>query len=402
MRGARILLGVTGSIAAYKSAALVRLLVKEGADVRIIMTDAATDFITPLTLSTLSKHPVRRETFDAVSGTWDNHVDLGLWADLFVIAPASANTLAKLANGYCDNLLTAVYLSSRCPVWAAPAMDLDMWKHPATVSSLEKLKAMGIRIISPAHGELASGLVGEGRMEEPEQILETVKSWWNESRPLVGMKALVTAGPTFEPIDPVRFIGNHSSGKMGFALAGELAKAGASVTLVTGPVSLADPPGIRQRISVMTALEMEKACMDIFDEQDVVVMSAAVADYRPEKMAAGKIKKIESGLTIGLVRNPDILAAMGARKSAMQLLVGFALETDEGVDAAQEKLHRKNLDLIVLNSLQDAGAGFRHDTNRVTLIRRDGSHSLPLLSKTETARHIVEFIRERWLTDKRP
>ena len=396
MKGARILLGVTGSIAAYKSATLVRLLVKAGADVRVVMTDAATDFIAPLTLSTLSKNPVHRESFDANSGAWDNQVDLGSWPDLFVIAPASANTLAKLANGYCDNLLTAVYLSSRCPVWVAPAMDLDMWKHDSTRSNLEKLQAMGVKLIAPAHGELASGLVGEGRMEEPEAILSALQTWWATGRPLLGMKALVTAGPTYEPIDPVRFIGNHSSGKMGFAIAGELAKSGATVTLVAGPVSLSDPPGIDTRVNVVTALEMQAACMDRFQEQDVVVMCAAVADFRPENAAESKIKKDIGELNIALVRNPDILAGMGARKSDRQLLIGFALETTDGLEAAKEKLKKKNLDLVVLNSLQDTGAGFGHDTNQVTLIGPHDAKRLPLLSKSDTAQHLVDYIRDRW------
>lgn len=397
MRGARILLGVSGSIAAYKSATMVRLLVKAGADVRVIMTDAATDFITPLTLATLSKHPVHREPYNPVNGEWDSHVDLGLWADLFLIAPASANSLSKLANGYCDNLLSAVYLSARCPVWVAPAMDLDMWLHGATQTNLDQLTAMGVRVILPTHGELASGLVGEGRMEEPESILDALQDWWAKDRPLIGMNALVTAGPTHEAMDPVRFIGNHASGKMGFAIAEALAKAGASVTLVAGPVNLPDPAGIMRRIDVQSALEMQKACSACFEEQHIVVMNAAVADYRPEKQEVNKIKKQDPELTITLVRNPDILAEMGERKKTNQLLIGFALESDEGLTAAKDKLKRKNLDLIVLNSLLDPGAGFGHDTNKVTLIGPDESKELPLLTKTETARQLVREIQDRWL-----
>lgn len=393
MQGKKIILGVTGSIAAYKSATLARLFVKAGAEVRVIMTPAAKDFITPLTMSVVSKHPVGCEYFHPADGTWNNHVDLGCWADLMVIAPLSASTLSKMATGNCDNLLMAVYLSARCPVMVAPAMDLDMWHHFTTRQNIEMLQKNGVRIVQPASGELASGLVGEGRMEEPEVIFNTVNSFFVNGLSLSGVKALVSAGPTYEAIDPVRFIGNRSTGKMGFAIAEELAARGASVQLVTGPTMQQLHHPMIHITPVESADEMYKACMQYFSDSQLTIMSAAVADYRPEQTAQQKIKKKDATLSIELSPTVDILSTMGKKKSTGQTLVGFALETEQERDNALSKLKRKNLDHIVLNSLNDPGAGFGHDTNKVTVFSADGSvNEFDTQSKKEIARSLVSLV----------
>ena len=388
-----ILLGVSGSVAGYKSAALTRLLVKAGANVRIVMTRDATNFITPLTLSTLSKNPVMIDYFEPKSGVWNNHVELGLWADLMIVAPASANTLAKFSNGLCDNLLSAVYLSAKCPLYFAPAMDLDMWKHPATRKNIESLISYGNIMINPAYGELASGLIGEGRMAEPEDIVEFIHSELKKKLPLKDKKALVTAGPTYEAIDPVRFIGNHSSGKMGFAIAEELSALGASVTLITGPTSLTLSDKTINRVDVTSAEEMLKATTDNFPESSISILSAAVADYRPAEISHIKIKKESFDLTLDLVKTTDILAALGKDKKAWQILVGFALETNNEVENAIEKLRKKNLDFIVLNSLRDEGAGFKNDNNKITIIDKNlTQETFPSKSKKEVAKDICKKV----------
>lgn len=391
----KIILGVTGSIAAYKSAMLARLLVKAGAEVRVVMTRGAHDFITPLTLSTLSRNPVFTEFIKDSSGQWTNHVELGLWADAFVIAPATANTIARMAHGICDNLLLAVYLSARCPVFIAPAMDLDMLQHPATQKNIETLTAYGNRIIEPGYGELASGLTGTGRMAEPEEIVETLNNFFRRHQRLKGKKALVTAGPTREAIDPVRFISNHSSGKMGYAVAEALADAGAEVHLVSGPTDQHTRHPRINVINVTTAAEMLKASTALFDDADIAVLSAAVADYRPAQAATQKIKKSDEEQTLTLVRNDDIAATLGKKKHNGQLIVGFALETNDEEANALKKLKSKNFDLIVLNSLRDEGAGFGHDTNKVTLYDGVSKSSFPLKSKKQVAKDIVEAIIER-------
>ena len=397
LKGKKIILGICGSIAAYKAAALTRLLVKAGAEVQVVMTPDAVEFITPLTLSTLSNKPVLTAYFEKKTGTWNHHVQLGLWADLVLIAPASANTLAKLANGLCDNLLCAVYLSAKCPVYLAPAMDLDMWAHPSTQSNIKKLQEYGNTLIPPGTGELASGLVGEGRLAEPEEILrfleKTLADAASERKgPLNGKKALVSAGPTHEAIDPVRFIGNHSSGKMGYAIAEALHQLGADVTLVSGPTSLPTPNGVK-RIDVVSAKDMLDACSLAFAEAEITVMSAAVADYTPEAVADRKIKKKDTHFTIALKKTTDILATLGARKQAHQLLVGFALETDNELGNAIGKLEKKNLDFIVLNSMQDKGAGFAGDRNKITIIDRNHQQvTFPLKTKKEVATDICDFI----------
>lgn len=391
----KIILGICGSIAAYKAAHLTRLWVKKGADVQVLMTESATSFIAPLTLSTLSKRPVYSDVRSEAG--WNNHVELGLWADAVVIAPASANTLAKLANGLCDNILSAVYLSARCPVFVAPAMDVDMWHHPATRENIRRLEGFGVRIIPVGHGELASGLVGDGRMAEPEEIVRFVDRSLGEDAPkirhLAGKKALVTAGPTFEPLDPVRFIGNHSSGKMGIALAEELAERGTEVTLILGPtVNRPDHPGVRV-VSVMSAQEMFEACSRVFADTDIAVLAAAVADYRPKIFSETKIKKKEGELTLDLEKTVDIAATLGREKKPAQVFVGFALETNDELTNAQLKLEKKNFDFIVLNSLQDAGAGFGHDTNKIAILRRNGTRTdFPLKSKKEVSKDIVDEI----------
>lgn len=401
MRGKKILLGITGSIAAYKSALLVRLLVKEGAEVKVVMTKAAIDFITPLTLSTLSKHPVYSEYANQETGEWSNHVELGLWADAFVIAPASANTISKMANGVCDNLLLAVYLSSKCKVFFAPAMDLDMHKHPATQENIARLVSFGNQLISATSGELASGLYGEGRMEEPELILDVLEKYFNADLPLTGKKALVTAGPTFEAIDPVRFIGNRSSGKMGYAIAEELAALGAEVLLVSGPGNLSVNNSRIKRVNIESAEEMLNACMADFSAKDIIVMSAAVADYKPADVAPEKLKKKNNEMPLPLIPTQDILALMGEKKGKDQFIVGFALETENEIENARGKLKKKNLDLIVLNSLKDEGAGFNHDTNKITIIDKKGSeHHFSLKSKQEVAKDLVKIIISN-ITNKR-
>lgn len=393
LKGKKILIGITGSIAAYKIPLLVRLFIKEGAEVKVVMTRCATDFVTPLTLSTLSQKPVLIEPYDKTDGSWHSHVDWGRWADVFVMAPVSANTLAKMAAGIADNLLTTTYLAAKCPVFFAPAMDLDMYHHPTTQRNTDTLLSFGNYLIAPNEGELASGLVGAGRMEEPEVIFRTIAEFFEKKNDLKGRKVLVSAGPTFEPIDPVRFIGNHSSGKMGYAIATQLADRGAEVTLVSGPVSLTlDHPGVNI-LKVNTAAQMADACLEAFPACDAAIMSAAVADYTPLKAEAQKIKKAGADLVIQLKPTTDILAGMGKLKKGNQLLVGFALETENEFVNASIKLKNKNLDLIVLNSLNDEGAGFGTDTNKVTLISADGSTvQTPLLSKTEIAAVVVDKV----------
>lgn len=395
LRGKKIVLGVSGSIAAYKTAVLTRLLVKAEAEVKVIMTPSALDFITPLTLSTLSKNPVLTEFVKDDTGQWTNHVDLGLWADAMIVAPASANTLAKMANGICDTLLLAVYLSARCPVFFAPAMDLDMLQHPSTQSNLRKLESYGNELIQPGYGELASGLVGNGRMAEPEEILNILENYFAESKRLTGKKVLVTAGPTVEAIDPVRYISNHSSGKMGFSLAEALAEQGAEVNLVAGPTNQhTTHPGVNV-IPVTSAEEMYTACSTLFPTMDITVLAAAVADYRPVEVADQKIKKNGESLTIALTQTRDIAASLGKLKHNGQLIVGFALETENEKSNAIKKLESKNFDLIVLNSLNDKGAGFGVDTNKITILdRKHDARSFELKSKKAVARDIVHAILE--------
>lgn len=387
-----ILLGVCGSIAAYKSALLVRLLVKAGANVKVILTADASNFITPLTLATLSKNPVYTQYFEEETGVWSNHVELGLWADYMIIAPASANTLGKMANGLCDNLLTAAYLSAKCTVLFAPAMDLDMWKHESTQDNVARLQGFGNVMIAPGSGELASGLHGEGRMAEPEEIIAFLENHIKKDLPLLGKKVLVTAGPTYEAIDPVRFIGNHSSGKMGFAIAEELYNLGAEVTLISGPSALPTPSGVT-RIDVVSAKEMLDACLFSFKSSEITVMSAAVADYTPIAVAEQKIKKKEDQFSIELKKTTDILATLGQQKTDTQLLVGFALETTDEENYAKEKLKKKNLDLIVLNSLNDKGAGFKTDTNKITIFNKAlEKTTFETKSKTTVAKDITNEI----------
>jgi phosphopantothenoylcysteine decarboxylase/phosphopantothenate--cysteine ligase len=393
LEGKKIVLGVCGSIAAYKSATLVRLLVKAGAEVQVIMTPDAVNFITPLTLSTLSKKPVLTDYFKPETGEWNNHVEVGLWADIMIIAPASANTLAKMAAGLCNNLLTAIYLSAKCPVYFAPAMDLDMWKHESTTRNVAQLKIYGNILIQPGNGELASGLHGEGRMAEPEEIVEFLVDDIKKNLPLNGHQVLVTAGPTFEAIDPVRFIGNHSSGKMGFAIADELARLGADVILISGPSAQVSKQKSVKRIDVTSASEMLDACLQYFEESKLCVMSAAVADYTPVTVASQKIKKQESSLIIETKKTTDILRQLGTVKKPGQLLVGFALETDNEEEHAVAKLKSKNLDLIVLNSLKDTGAGFKGDTNKITIIDSNlFKTAFELKDKQEVARDICAKI----------
>lgn len=423
LQGKKILLGVTGSIAAYKAALLVRLLVREGAEVKVMMTPAACDFITPLTLSTLSKHEVGVHVSE--NGSWSNHVMLGRWADVMLIAPASVNTIAKMANGICDNLLLAVYLSATCPVLFAPAMDEDMWLHPATKANITKLLSYGHRQLPVHKGELASGLFGEGRMAEPEAIVTYVRDFLSAGKllvekpfvekpfadkpladklladkllaekpfadkPLAGKTALVSAGPTQEPIDPVRFISNHSSGKMGIALAEALAEAGANVQLVLGPTPLSTTYSGVTTTRVVTAAEMYNSCMTLAPVADIIVMAAAVADYRPRTVADIKIKKKDDEMRIDLEKTTDIARTIGTQKKNGQLLIGFSLETNNEREYALKKLKDKNLDMVVLNSLNDAGAGFNHDTNKVTLLSSNGNEkALPLQSKQEVARNII-------------
>ena len=393
LTGKKIVLGVCGSIASYKAAHLVRLLLKAGAEVQVLMTKDALSFITPLTLATLSKKPVLIDYFVPETGEWNNHVDLGLWADILLIAPASANTLGKMATGICDNLLLATYLSAKCPVYFAPAMDLDMWKHPSTTQNVKQLQSYGNILIQPNAGELASGLIGEGRMAEPEEIVALLQQELKKKLPLAGKKALVTAGPTYEAIDPVRFIGNHSSGKMGFAIAEELYRLGAEVTLISGPTALSLYSKAIKRIDVVSADDLLKATLSEFGEADITVMSAAVADYKPELVAEQKIKKKDREFSLNLIKTTDILAELGKKKRANQLLVGFALETENEVAHASEKLKKKNLDLIVLNSLNDEGAGFKSDLNKITIIDRQlNAETFVLKPKNEVAQDICRKI----------
>ncbi len=394
LEGKKILLGISASIAAYKSAWLVRLLVQHGAEVKVILSPNAKDFITPLTLSTLSKNPVYSDfTEDKEKGTWTNHVALGLWADLFLMAPASANTLSKMASGQSDNFLLTTYMSTRCPVMVMPAMDHDMFLHNGTKENLEKLSKMGHYIIQPAEGELASGLIGKGRMREPEEIVEAIIAFFHPELPLKGKTILVTAGPTYEPIDPVRFIGNHSSGKMGFRIAEQLAEWGARVHLVTGPThEKLNHPHV-EITKVMSASDMFQACEGIFERCDIAVLSAAVADYQPLAVAPEKIKKTgNQGMTIDLKPTIDIAATLGNRKGH-RILIGFALETENGLENAKRKLVSKNLDMIVLNSAKEEGAGFGSDTNKITLIWPDNKlKEFGLKNKTMVARDIAEEI----------
>lgn len=393
LRGKKILIGVCGSIAAYKIAILTRLLKKADAEVQIIMTDSALDFITPLTLSTLSKNPVHKDFQANSSGEWNSHVDLGLWADLFVIAPASANTIAKMANGISDNLLLAVYLSARCPVYVAPAMDLDMYQHPATLNNIDQLQSFGNSLISAEHGELASGLVGEGRMAEPESILEVIKTHFKKKEKFENLTALVTAGPTYESIDPVRFVGNYSSGKMGYALAQQLAYSGANVKLVSGPVSIEiDHPNI-ERIDVTNAEEMLSASKKVYKDCQIAIFSAAVSDYKPADIASQKIKKESESFNLEMKKNPDIAYELGKIKKNNQINVGFALETENEIENASLKLKKKNFDFIVMNSLRDEGAGFSVNTNKVEIIDASGIRkSFGLKPKDEVAKDIIDYL----------
>jgi phosphopantothenoylcysteine decarboxylase / phosphopantothenate---cysteine ligase len=393
LKNKKIILGISGSIAAYKIAFLTRLLIKEGADIQIVMTQAAKEFITPLTLATISKKPVLSEFVKDQTGTWNNHVDLGLWADVILIAPATAHTLAKCANGICDDLLTAVYLSAKCPVMFAPAMDLDMYQHPSTIENLRKLQSFDNQIVKSNFGELASGLVGEGRMAEPEELVEVLTKHFSEKAILKGKKILITAGPTQEPIDPVRFISNHSTGKMGYAIADKFAKAGAEVTLVSGPTSLKSPDSTINLVKVRSAKEMYEATKGYFEQADIIVLSAAVADYTPAVVADKKIKKKEDTFNIELTKTTDIAKTLGQSKRPEQLMVGFALETDNEVENAIGKIKSKNLDMIVLNSLQDSGAGFGHDTNKICIIKKDGTIiDFDLKSKQDVAMDIVDEV----------
>lgn len=391
LQGKKILLGITGSIAAYKSILLIRLLVKAGAEVKVIVTPAAKDFVSTLTLSTLSKNPVLTDLFDEDS--WVNHAMLGRWADVMLIAPLSCNTMAKMANGQCDNLLLTTYLSATCPVIVAPAMDEDMWHHPVTKENLRKIESFDNKIIPVGKGELASGLFGDGRMAEPDDILQYIVDNFFTPQQLSGKKALVSAGPTYEPIDPVRFIGNHSSGKMGIALAKELYKRGAEVVLILGPSSLPLNENGIQVIRVKTADEMYEACLNEFKQVDIAVMSAAVADYTPIKISTDKIKKSDSTLTLELIKTKDILKSLGEKKQPGQVLVGFALETNDERKNALEKLKSKNADMIVLNSLNETGAGFGLDTNKITIFEKSGEElKFEMKSKQEVAKDIVDTL----------
>lgn len=397
LKGKKVVVAVTGSIAAYKAALIVRQLIKAGAEVKVVMTASAHDFITPLTLSTLSKNPVFSEfTSSKEEGTWNNHVDLGLWADLMLVAPATANSLSKMASGESDNFMMAVYLSAKCPVYIAPAMDLDMYKHPTTKENLEKLVSFGNVIIYPGTGELASGLEGEGRLAEPEDIIQFIEQDLQSKQPLFGKKILITAGPTHEALDPVRYLGNRSTGKMGFALAEKASEMGAEVTLISGPVSLSTPNSSIQRIDIQSAQELFESVKQEFDSQDIVIMAAAVADYTPLTFSDSKIKKKEGDLSIPLKRTQDILAYLGQHKTK-QILIGFALETDNEVENATSKIERKKLDFIVLNSLKDKGAGFAGDTNKVTLIDKyNNCFNFELKSKSEVALDILTHLTQHY------
>ncbi len=396
LKGKKILVGVTGGIAAYKTAIIIRLLVKEGADVKVIMTDRAREFITPLTLSTLSKNPVLAESYDPESGEWNSHIDLGLWADLFLIAPATANSIARMANGIADNLLLTTYLSARCPVFIAPSMDMNMLDHPATLINIETLKAFGNNILEPETGDLASGLTGKGRMAEPEEIVKEITDFFTKkkrNKPLKEKHLLINAGPTREPIDPVRFISNYSSGKMGIALADTAAELGASVDLVLGPSEILPKNSTVKVTKVTTAESMAAECISRFPSCDAAILSAAVADYTPIEQKPEKMKKENNVLALKLKPTTDIAKTLGEMKKPSQILVGFALETDSELANAKSKLKRKNLDLIILNSLRDEGAGFEHDTNRITIIDKYNIiDKFELKSKEEAARDILDRI----------
>ena len=391
--GKKILIGVCGSIAAYKIAILIRLLKKHGAAVRVIMTPSALDFITPLTLSTLSQNPVLTKFHDEKLGEWQSHVELGLWADLFLVAPASTSTLSKMSHGICDNLLLATYLSARCPVYVAPAMDVDMYQHPSTQKNIDTLTSFGINIIKAPYGELASGLTGEGRMTEPEDLLVILEQHFKKKEEFKDLSILITAGPTQEKIDPVRFISNWSSGKMGYALANELAGRGAKVSLVSGPSPLKIHHPDIHLISVTSADEMFNACNSLYEQTDIAIFAAAVADYRPARTELKKIKKTEEEISIRLKKNPDIAGVLGKKKKKNQIFVGFALETDNEFENATLKLNEKNFDFIILNSMRDEGAGFSSDTNKITILDKSGeSKNFSLKQKDLVAKDIVDFL----------
>lgn len=392
--GKKIVLGITGSIAAYKACTLIRLLVKAGNEVQVVITPAGKEFITPITLSALTSKPVVSDFFSGRDGSWNSHVDLGLWADAMVIAPATASTIGKMAHGIADNMLLTTYLSMKAPVFVAPAMDLDMYAHPATQANLKCLRERGNIVIEAANGELASHLVGKGRMQEPEHIMNVLDNYFTAVQPLKGRRILITAGPTYERIDPVRFIGNFSTGKMGFALAEACAQMGASVELLSGPVALPTPQGAR-RHDVTSAQEMLKAAQELFPQCDAAILCAAVADYTPASQSPQKIKRTDEGVHIDLVPTADIAAELGKTKGPKQKLVGFALETNDETVHAEAKLKKKNFDFIVLNSLRDEGAGFGVDTNKVTIISAEGAKEYPLKSKHEVAKDIIEELCKR-------
>jgi len=395
--GKKIIVAVSGSIAAYKATYLVRMLLQQGASVRCVLTESATQFIAPLTLATLSKNECLTDYTNATKTNWNNHVDIALWADAIIVAPATMNTIAKMANGLCDNLLLGIYFSARCPVFVAPAMDEDMWHHPGNQKNIQTLKSFGNHILEVNDGELASGLIGKGRMAEPEEITHYIKDFFSEKKINSGLqrkKILITAGPTYEPLDPIRFIGNHSSGKMGLALAKAAHQRGAEVTLVIGQNNLEIPPYINT-ISVLSAKEMYRVCSENFASQDICIFAAAVADYTPIEVAEQKIKKSDDTLTISLKKNIDIAFEFGKIKKEHQISVGFALETENEVEHAKQKIKKKNFDLIVLNSTNDSGAGFRHDTNKITLIdKKEHIQVYELKSKDETAQDILNAIEK--------
>ena len=404
LKGKKILVGVTGSIAAYKAAFLIRLLVKEGAEVRVIMTKLAKEFITPLTLATLSKNSVLVDFFDPENGNWNNHVDIGSWADIYLIAPATANTIGKIAHGIADNLLLTTYLSARCPVFIAPAMDVDMLGHISTQENIQKIVERGNIVIEPVSGDLASGLEGKGRMEEPEKIVEVLNKYFSkkstekkkQGNKLFGKKVLITAGPTFEPFDPVRFIGNYSTGKMGYAIAEAFINAGSEVILISGPTGINPSKSIQNFIQVRTSDEMFTQCSLFYPSCDITILSAAVADYKPNEFADKKIKSSGKNLEISLVKTVDIALELGRRKKDNQLLVGFALETDNELENAREKLLKKNFDFIILNSLKDAGAGFGHDTNKITILDKDNkTYNFGLKTKSDVALDILKIVAEK-------
>lgn len=399
LKGKKILIGVTASIAAYKIPILVRLLKKEGADVQVIMTEASRDFVSQLTLATLSGRPAYHLAFNNLDGSWNSHVEFGLWADLMLIAPLSAATMSKMAHGQSDNLLTTTYLSAKCPVYFAPAMDLDMFAHPSTQKNIDTLQSYGNYLIEAQTGELASGLCGAGRMEEPEKILEIIINHFKKKIDFAGKNVLITAGPTYEAIDPVRFIGNYSSGKMGYALAHEFAERGAEVTLVSGPVNQKISNLNIQRIAVQSAQQMFEACNNLFEQTDIAIMAAAVADFKPKNVPSAKIKKEAGFSQIELEPTIDILKSLGQKKKH-QLLIGFALETNNELENAKKKLKNKNCDAIVLNSLQDSGAGFQYDTNKISIIDKSfNTIDFPVKSKTEVAVDICDYILKK-LTSK--